>query len=440
MLTCSRLFLLAAVFLLMVSTTTTHAVNARPLCITNVTVIPMDFERVLENQTVIVQRGKVVARGESLDIPLGAEVIDGRGRYLVPGFADMHAHLPGPAGGAHRMDDYLYLQLANGVTHLRVTRDGKAAAEVQRRIEAGELIGPILSVAAPSIFPNEFIEPDEMGITLAQYKREGYDFLKYLAKSEAYFDLLAPECEKVGLRIVGHAPEGGLAQALRHNMASVEHISPFVDLHESDPEGLQSAIQEMGERGMFVCPDVFWYEVVWLQHRLNKLQELPGLSYVDPNVRATWAEEFAAYESETREKYGDGYENRISMRRDQLASFDQILRELQAASVPLLLSPAEGWFTVPGFAFHEEMRIWREAGLTNWEILQAATTQAAKFFDRPGEEGKIEVGQAANLVLLNANPLSDIENARKVQGVILGGEWYSRTEIEEHLKRIQSRF
>ncbi len=210
---------------------------AGPVAFVDVSVVPMDRQRVLAHQTVVVDGGRVVALGpaSAARIPAGAARVDGRGKFLLPGLVDMHAHL---AAGTESLADpagrQLALYLATGFTTVRSlgipAANGPAALALRDRVARGEVLGPTLVVASPSVNGNSARTPADAARLVAEAKAAGYDAIKThgnFASAEAY-DSMAATARRVGIPLVGHVtPEYGLARAMAANQ-QIEHLDGYI--------------------------------------------------------------------------------------------------------------------------------------------------------------------------------------------------------------------
>ena len=192
----------------------------------DVSVVPMDRERVVEHQTVIVLNGLIETIGpaDQVRLPEGAVRIDGRGRYLLPGLAEMHAHIP--SNSVEFAEEVLFLYAANGVTTIRGMLGSPLHLELRERVAAGELLGPRIWTSSPSVNGNSVRTPEQADSAARGSKRAGYDFIKiHPGLSRAAFDRLDATADAVGITFSGHVPtDVGVARALEAQYASIDHL------------------------------------------------------------------------------------------------------------------------------------------------------------------------------------------------------------------------
>lgn len=436
---------------------TSAAAGSAPGSITafvHVAVVPMDRELVLENWTVIVADGRIRELGPSsvLSVPERATVIDGRGKYLMPGLADMHAH-------TWEEDDFPLL-LSNGVTTIRNMFGGRVHLRWKERIAAGELDSPTIYTAGPIIDGNPPIWPGAVVEDAAQARRSvaeqhsaGYDFLKvYSRLSREAYDAIFREGKALGMKVTGHVPDAvGLAAALRSGIDSIEHLSGYESLARKDPIGageeaswarleesqVESVARETAKSGAWNCPTL-----VLFQHRvapgesehLGQLLARDEMRYVSAETVRSWLPQNNFLKNSTPARAASSRGKGDAMRK-------KLVKALHQAGAGLLLGTDYGNpFVVPGFSLHQELRNFVDAGLSPFEAIRAGTSGAAEFMNARNEFGTVEVGRRADLILIEGNPLEDVANVNKRVGVMLRGKWYSQRQLMSELDKLAARF
>jgi hypothetical protein len=232
----------------------------RPIAFVDVTVVPMDRERLLEHQTVVVTDGRIAAMGpaRTTKLPKEARRLDGRGKFLMPGLADMHVHMNRGPDGALTYDDYATLFLANGVTTVRCMWGTPAILAYRKTVDQGSVIGPRIYTTGPLTDGRPPVWPGSRVVeTIAQAeevvasdKRAGYDAIKvYDKRLPEVYQALVSTARKIGLPVYGHVPNRvGLAQVLDARQDSIEHVGGYLealDRNES-PDALISATRNAG--------------------------------------------------------------------------------------------------------------------------------------------------------------------------------------------------
>lgn len=390
----------------------------------DVNVIPMDSARVLPHQTVVVSGGRIVAFGPAgkTVAPSGATVIDGAGRYLIPGLLDMHFHLPSPGIDWTEVDAYLAFFVANGVTTVRSTIGWPDHPIVRQKVQRNEILSPTLYLASPPISVKDAPSAEEARRKILRYRADGFDCIKLFHVADTtLFGTVTAACREAWLPCFGHVDSTvGLAPALR-SMRSIEHLMPYLTAEVVPVPTLEVDVAATRAAGVWNCPTQFFYDVI-RSNDLEGLEHREGVAVMPEAVRDQWVAQKGEFIREAN-RSRDSLE--VEARRS-------VIRALYAGGAGLLLgSDSPGRFRVPGYALIEEMRSMRAAGLPPAAILAAATRNAAACINRTDEIGTIEIGKRADLVLLDANPLEDIENVGRRSGVMLRGAWYTSQELEK---------
>ena len=421
-----------------------------------VSVVPMDRERVVDNQTVVVRDGRIVEIGPAgtTKIPEGAAQIDGRGKFLLPGLADMHAHLfPGDGTANDLAAQQLTLYLANGVTTVRNMIGAPAHVVLRERIKEGKLLGPTLFTAGPPLLGKDAVSAEVAERIVASQKQDGYDLLKVHEglKPEVYEAIVAA-ARKAGIPFAGHVTASvGLGRALAARQASIEHLDGYLQalVPENSPvpappsqvvlgpvlahvdEGrLPALAKRTREAGVYNTPTLALFKIVMSPDEPSEFLKWPELRYVPAKMREGFAKQKGGI------KAGEAP---AADRKRYLELRDRVVKALDAAGAKLLVGPdSPQLFLVPGFGTHREMVALAEAGLTPYAVLQAATRNAAEYLNASGESGTVEVGKRADLVLLDANPLQTVANASRIAGVMARGRWLPRAELDRMLSEIET--
>ncbi len=198
-----------------------------------VTVIPMDRERSLPNQTVIVRGDRIVEIGpaDRVRAPERALRVEGRGKYLIPGLAEMHAHLPGGQAPDSIVARTLFLYVSGGITTVRGMLGHPRHLALRERAARGEVLSPTIYASGPSFNGNSVTTPEAAAKAVREQKAAGYDLLKiHPGVTRAVFDTLAATARRVGIPFAGHVPEEvGLARAIEAGYATIEHLDGYLE-------------------------------------------------------------------------------------------------------------------------------------------------------------------------------------------------------------------
>ena len=423
--------------------------DARPgksttLAIVHVNVIDMTGAPPRADQTVLVAGDRItrIAPAGTVEVPQGARTLEGTGRWLIPGLWDMHAHTSHPARD-------LPLYLSNGITGIR-DMGGEAVGHpaqtpgafsvawdtlrpIRDGIRSGRARGPHILAAgvmldAPKPWPGTrgVADAAEARRIVRQLKDEHVDFIKIgSGVTPEAFAALADEARRTGLPIAGHVPRGMTALAVAEaGQRSIEHAMglPSGCFADSGPdEDCAEMLPRLAATGAWSVPTL----VAWRGRLLaadRQMKTRPELRYV-PTLASRWAAGAAATDGTALER-----------NRRTFAQFLATVGAQRAAGVGILAgSDCANAYVVPGFALHDELRLLVEAGLSPADALAAATSSPARFLGLGEDRGTIAPGRRADLVLLDADPLTAIGNTSRIAAVVLGGELMDRAELDRLL-------
>lgn len=425
----------------------------------DVTVIPMNGPGTLDRYTVVVEDGAISAVGPtaSTTIPEGAVIIDGRGEYLIPGLADMHTHVATETS-LDAGPGQLLLYLANGVTTILNQGDfGAPLPEWGNRIRAGEMMGPTVYSARyardvrdgdpPNV---HVLDPVAAAAWVADAKRDGYQFIKvYNWTRRDVFERLVSEAERQGLAVIGHIPiDVGWSAALSSGMVMVSHAGFggfFNTAFRSAvaPARIPAVVQRTRESGVWVNPTIAVEEAVRAVWGGNAAGEAavfaqPGVEYAHPATLARWRTKLF-----TQRLYNPP--GSVPGGRDAIVAFiEEYTAALHDAGVRLLAgSDSPTVLLMAGYTMRNELLALAGLGLDRFEALETATRNPGDFIAATVEGaepfGTIEVGARADLVLLDEDPLADLNHVfDRRAGVMARGVWVSETELRSMLEALRS--
>ena len=407
----------------------------------DVAVLPMDSERVLVHQTVIVTGDRIVLVGAkaTVEIPAGAQRIDGAGRFLIPGIGEMHGHNPPLGASQEYIEQVYFLFVANGVTTVRSMLGWPGQLELRDRVKSGAMTGPSLYLAGPSFAgsgANAVLSPVAAEARVRQQKAEGWDLLKVHpgVKREVY-DAMAKTADEVGIRFAGHIPAAvGLVHAIERRQETIDHLDGYIEYLEAettpvDATKLAAIVKLTRDAGTGVVPTMPLWETIIGAADLPSLLAYPELRYMPAKEVERWK---TVYERRI------GGASFSKARATQIAANRKVvLKALAEGGVTILFgTDAPQEFSVPGFSIHREMKANVTAGLTPYEVLRSATKNVGEYFKNKDTFGLVAPGHRADLVLLEANPLTDISNVARRTGVMLRGRWLPESEIQATLAKI----
>ena len=459
-----RLQLLLAVAI--ISLYVPRAVAAdRPVAFTHVNVIDTTGGPTQHDMTVVVtgQRIVKVAKTGRAATPNNMQVVDGRGKYLIPGLWDMHVHtvfgewLPQWTG--EKISFPLFV--ANGVTGVRdMGADLAVAKQWRSDIASGKLLGPRLVIAGPMLDGPKPRFPSSVGVgtpndgrkTVDDLKRAGVDFIKFqsLIPRDAYFAAVE-EAKKQSIPFVGHVPDAVRAsEASNAGQKSIEHLtgvfeacSTIEDELMKGPKGpgrfvatysdanAKTLIALFAKNQTWQVPTLVWEHGQWLIDKSDFSRD-PLTKYAP----AAWKDH--TWPMFTTDILKDMDTDPLPIREKFTDKELEIVGAMHRAGVPFLAGTdtAAGVHVFPGFSLHEELEYFVRAGFTPLEALQTATRNPALFFGR-SDMGSVQKGKIADLVLLDADPLTDIRNTRKIRAVVLNGRYLSRSDLDDLLHQVE---
>ncbi len=405
----------------------------RTTAFVNANVVPMDREGVLADYTVVVSSGRIVDMGPSasVDPPAGALVIDAGGKYLMPGLAEMHGHMP----GGDIEETVMFLYVANGVTTVRgmLGQDGHLA--LRARANAGEIIAPTLYMAGPSFNEGSVNSPREAEEQVRRQKREGWDLLKiHPGPTLDEYNAMAVAAQEVGIRFAGHVPaDVGLEHAILMGQETFDHLDGYIEYldafeGEVDEDRLQYIVQLTRDAGAWVVPTMVLWEVGIIgRGDADELAGYPEMRYWPSGQVWGWGNRQRAAASRTSPERAAQW----------AANRNRVLKALSDGGAGILLgTDSPQIFSVPGFSIHRELKAMADAGMSAWEILVSGTRNVGEYFQGRDAFGTVAVGRRADLLLLNANPLSDVANVADRAGVMFRGRWLPEEEIRRRLEEI----
>jgi hypothetical protein len=391
--------------------------------ISSVSVIPMSKDTVLTHQFVLIESGRIKrisSYQDSINTPPSTFLIDGSGKYLMPGLTDLHVHL--------NDDNNLLLMIANGVTTARNMTGHPFHLQLREKIENREILGPTLYTASPILESADKLWSNSIGLkniteardTVIALKKKGYDFIKiYHTLTPDLYRRILQVGDSINIQIVGHIPvQVELSETLSLSQYSIEHIDIDQMKVISTNISLEKKAEMIGASGKWVCPTLIVHENIQ-KHPDDPNLQLDYEHYVDKDTRTFWRQALTNGESE--------FELQKKLAKVMFDSGAKLLTGTDCLNS----------YVLAGFSLHEELQELVSAGLPEFEVLKASTVSAAEFLKRKQDIGTIEVGKIADLILLEGNPLENILNTKRINGVMVKGKWFTADELDTMLADIR---
>lgn len=459
--------------------------QAKTIVIKNVTIVDVtakDTKNALKsNQTVVIAGNRITAVGKNVRLPSNAQIVDANGKFLIPGLWDMHTHTL----RAERVEKFFPLFIVNGVTGVRDMAMPLENLELLRRwreeIEQGRRIGPRIFASGATlggVQPQVTIpvateaEARQAVVTL---KQRGADFIKVVSLlPRPLFFAVADEAKKQGLTFVGHVPAAVTAtEASDAGQKSMEHLYGILESCSANEVEVRKEVEQAAKNpdtwsawGAIVrttdrlygrqakektysrekCAALFarfvrngtWQCPTLVMRRALALREDDSFRN-DARLKFIPQSEVKGWNTPTDTRNANLTAEETANRKIRLEKETELVGEMRRAGVKILAGTDLGNpYVYPGFSLHDELALLVQAGLTPLEALQTATVNPAKFLGKEKTLGTIEKGKLADLILLDANPLENIGNTRKINAVVLNGKILDRKTLDKMLSEVET--
>ncbi|MCH8568270.1 MAG: amidohydrolase family protein [Balneolales bacterium] len=430
------------------------------LVFNDISLLTMESEQIKANQTVIVTNGRIAwvgHTGSQPSIPDDVQVttVDGP-LFMMPGLAEMHAHIPPARTGTQYMEDTLLLYLSQGITTIRGMLGEAAHLNLRERAASHEIPSPRIFTSGPSFNSNSISGTDQAREMVRSQFEDGYDLLKFHPGiSLEQFEVITDEANAIGIEFSGHiSHEVGLVRSLQAGKGSIDHLDRYMEFLSGDPsDRTDPPIIYFGYDLAFAADESLISEAarltkeygVWnvptntlLENVFNPdldpdiMNEWPGMEFIPMQTRQNWVNFVRNIRNE------DIYDAEQARRFLELRK--KITLALYEANAGLMLgADAPQIFNPPGYSAHRELALLLEAGLSPFAALSTATTQVAKYLNESNEAGKIKKGYRADLLLLNVNPLENIPFHDHIRGVVREGNYFPDSFFDKELDAIRAR-
>jgi imidazolonepropionase-like amidohydrolase len=374
----------------------------------------------VEDSVVLLRGGKIVAAGPAANVPIprGAEFVDAKGKSVLPGLWEMHAHFEQVEWGP--------IYLATGVTTARdVGNEREFIVAARDAIAAGQGIGPRLVMAGVVDGSGPFSlgvirvdTPEQAREQVQKYKAAGFQQIKiYSSVKPGILKIITAEAHRLGMTVTGHIPFGMNAiQGIEDGMDQINHVEYITPLMvdsksqtiDPDAPNVKKIIKLLLDHHVVVDDTLALMEIILhpLDHPISGFE--PGILRVAPELKEA-LETMGAAPAKAAQS--------AATFRAMVAT----VRVLHQAGVPIVAGTDQ---TVPGFSLDREIELYVQAGFTPMEAIQAATLVPARAMGMEKGSGTIEVGKRADVILVDGNPLENISDIRKVSAVFAGGRMF----------------
>lgn len=409
--------------------------------ITNVNVIPMHQDTVLADKMVYIKEGIIEKIADTIKAN-GIEIIDAQNKFLIPGLIDMHVHV---------WDRYeLGLYLSNGVTAVRNLWGLPMHLRIKKEVNDDEIIAPLFFTTGPKLTGPEFIGDDNLNLSnpseakdkIIAYKDRGYDFIKtYYGLDKDIFDAVIEQAKISEIDIIAHPSQKvPFSYHLNPQIKSIEHAEEIVqqplqfDLDTIKLQAIMDSISLSSHTSY--CPTITVFNNIFQMMMNDSILDSEALRYMNPLIKKVDSKN--QFERWYNTKHKDA--NTVDRIKKQHDFHITIVQKLHEAGVNIVCGTDAGiGVTLPGFSIHEELKFYKEAGLSNYEILKTATVNASKTHSIMNSMGTIEEGKIANLLIIDNNPLKDISALKDPSSVFIKGRRLNRETLDSFNEKAKKR-
>lgn len=406
--------------------------NITSYLIVNTNVITMTKDSVLPNKMVYLENGKIKEIGDSLNIK-NATIIDAKGKYLTPGLIDMHVHV---------WDKYeLGLYLSYGVTSIRNLWGRPIHLRLKKEINSNKLISPNFYTTSPKLTGPEFMGDDNTNLIstatakekIISYKERGFDFIKtYYGLTEDIFEAIIEQSKQSNLDIITHpTPKVSYDYHFNSQIKTIEHAEDIVQQplnYKLDTIKLKEVIKNYrNSPNTKLSPTLIAYYNIYNMLTKEDILSSEKVKLMNPLIKMVDSKvQFDRWDTTKKN------DSTIVLKIKKQHEFHlTIIKKLYDNGVEIVSSTDAGiGVTIPGYSLHQELAFYKEAGLTNYQVLQTATINASKVHDLMNNQGTIEVHKTANLLLLDKNPLEHLSTLKKPNMVFINGVKLNRQTLD----------
>lgn len=423
--------------------------------IQSVNIIDVENGSIIFEQDVVIKEGKIAAIGKSKPHEK-SHIIQADGKYLMPGLTEMHAHIPTPeTEDKSYVEDVLFLYLSQGVTTIRGMLGDPFHLQLKKDIDKGIILSPRVYTSSPSLNGGTIKTKEEAIERVKQYKNDGYDFLKiHPGITLSTWEGVEETAKEVGIPFSGHVPiEVGIHRALESGYSTIDHLDGYLEglvpkdlkidpssggffgynfTDDINVELIKELVAKTKKLNVAVVPTQTLFTRWFSPTDPNENMKEPEMKYMPSKVRFSWRQ--------NKERMISNEDYNIEKWKKFISIRNAVLKEMDKQDITFLLgSDAPQVMNVPGFSIHHEMKDMANAGISTNKIIKSGTINPALFFGEEENYGAIKNGASADLILLNKNPLENINNSTDIHGVMVRGQWLSKQSIESRLAEIADR-
>ncbi|HAC16210.1 MAG TPA: amidohydrolase [Bacteroidetes bacterium] len=431
--------------------------HAQTIVFKDVSVLTMESDEIQSGFAVVVRDGIIewVGVAADVEVPEGASVV-GEGLFLMPGLAEMHAHIPPASQGPDYVNDVLKMYVSQGITTIRGMLGEASHLELREKAARGEVVAPRIFTSGPSFNGNSAKDPEAAREMVRAQHAAGYDLLKlHPGLSVEVFDAIADEANKLGMDFSGHISHAvGLERTLASGKGTIDHLDRYMEFMAGDAaqrmdptiiffgydltphidsDKMTEAAQRTLESGVRIVPTNTLLENVFNpDNTIAIMQTWPGMDLMPANVKSGWINYISILRNQ------DNYDAELS--RQFLAYRLELTKTLHDHGVEILLgADAPQIFNPPGYSAHKELELLVKAGLTPFEAITTGTINVGKYFNETDKTGKIATGFRADMILLDVNPLETIPFNGHIRGVVANGQYYDHEDFTSMTEQIRDR-
>jgi hypothetical protein len=418
-----------------------ESVSNNSYLIQNVNVIPMNKDTVLTNKMVYIKEGIITKIADTIEVS-GIQIFDAENKYLTPGLIDMHVHV---------WDKYeLGLYLSNGVTGIRNLWGMPMHLRIKEDIIKGNIISPSFFTTGPKLTGLEFIGDDNLNLNnpseakekVISYKDRGYDLIKtYYGLDKEIFDAVIEQAKISEIDIVAHPSQKvPFSYHLNPQIKSIEHAEEIVQQplqFDLDTLKLQPIINSFSQsKQVNYCPTITVFNNIYQMMINDSILDSESLKYMNPLIKKTDSKK--QFERWYTAKQEDA--TTIERIKKQHDFHITIIQKMHEAGVNIVCGTDAGiGVTIPGISIHKELNFYKEAGLSNYEVLKTATVNASQTHSIMNQLGTVEEGKIANLVVVDENPLVKLSTLEKPAFVFINGRKLNRETLDSFNEKAKNR-